>query len=548
MYSSRLALTALLSALILSACGGGSSSTTSLTGSDVYPTSIALASPSSVVTSSATVVAMADQPFGTRWSNWWSALSEGIFDGNRSSLQATLRALVPFTSAQAAPAKIPEAVSIASHLAEIAAGRVSPSTTTLPLANLFKSYTSANCYGPQISYQLHDDGGGNGQLPSGDVGIWKSTEIDGTPCAVAQLNRLMDPVKSRANGSFMLGAKLVALALANGGMPASSTSKSLSTEFAASINGLLPSGVTLTEQLAAVTNNGSNSYTYLVRLKFSTNKVLAFKITHNKTSGTAYNGVMQYASSEFTQNATCAGKKTADIGSLRYNYDGSTLLFSAREAPYCVTNADELTTDFSSYVALDANGELDPTKDTRVPSSKGWDQQGSGFKRFGVSNTPSTQAGDYLFAWQAGTGDSHSRMFAARVDYNSTTENRDLKAYFGYAENMATTSNRGKLLGMICNWAGPNNSHSPRQLFQSQSASLISTATTWTVSPGEKITYSPTNNCNSTATMRFDVNADNSIASGEGASVTHNLNAPTGSRTTVSDELTFLGFSIPSYY
>lgn len=545
----RLSLLAVLSTFAIVGCGGGTSgsNTSSLSGTDVYPSSVALASPTSVVSASATVVAMATPPFNRRLSDWFETLRDG-FQGNRDAMQAALRTLLPFSSAQAAPARIPEAASVAAHLADILAARASPSSTTLPLNNLFKTYTAANCYGPQVQYSTHDNGGSSGTLPSGDVGMWLSTETDNTPCSVAQLNRLMEPVKSRANGSFMLGAKLAALALANGGMPASNTSKPLSTEFATAISGLLPTGVTLSEQLAAVTNNGSNSYTYLVRLKFSNNKVIAFKITHNKTSATAYNGIMQYASSDFTQNASCTGKKTADAGSLRYNFDGTNLLFSAREAPYCVTNADELTTNFSDYLALDSNGELDPTKDTRTASSKGWDQQGSGFKRFAVSNTPSTQAGDYLFAWQAGTGDSHSRMFAARLDYNSVTENRDLKAYFGYGDNMSTTTNGGKMLGMICNWAGPNNSHSPIQVFQSQSASLTSTATAWTVSAGEKITYAPTNNCNSTSTMRFDVNANNVIASGEGASVNNNLDAPTSTRTTVFSELAFRGFTIPTYY
>lgn len=548
--------------LTLIACGGGGGSSGGNTGSttsaaDAYPTSLAIASPTSVVSSGATVVARLEQPLPQRLSRWWELLMDGVGNGNRASLMAALRPLIPLSTAAAAPARIPEAISVADYLSRVAAGSAIPSSSTLPLNNLFKGYTAADCYGPRIRYLNHNDGPDEAdpRLPGGDLGMWKSLATVGAetmPCAVAQLNALMDPVKSRANASLIMGARLVALALANGGLPAAGSSKDLQTPFRDFVTGLLPTGPgspTLDETLAGITHNADGSYTYQVRLLFSANRVMAFKITHKKGTGAAFEGLLQYASSAFsaTRLASCAGDKTADIGTLRYKSDGSTLQFSAREGPYCVSNPSEVVTNFSSYVALDIEGELDPTKNTRS-DTKGWDQEGGGFKRFAASMSPSTQAGDYLFAWQAGTGDSHSRMFAVRVDYDTATEIRGLKAFFGFGDNMASrASSAGKLQGMICNWAGPGNAHTPQALFQRQTATLAASATAWSLL-NENIVYAPTRTCNATGSMNYDANGDNVLSADEGKASSHTLLAPTGVRTKVEDELTYQGFSVPSFY
>jgi hypothetical protein len=136
-------------------------------------------------------------------------------------------------------------------------------------------------------------------------------------------------------------------------------------------------------------------------------------------------------------------------------------------------------------------------------------------------------------------------MFAAQASYNSTTEDRALDAYYGYAADMGTATNAGSMLGLICNWAGPGNSHVPQSYFQSQSASLTASATAWSLGTS-KITYAPANSCSSTTTS-YDQDGDGALSAGEGVGVSADLDAPSGSNT-VAQELTSRGFSIPGYY
>jgi hypothetical protein len=445
-----------------------------------------------------------------------------------------------------------------------------PTAATLPLNGFFKSYTAANCYGPQVAYLNHNDGtdaSPDALLQGGDVGMWLDRNGDqttGTPCAAAQLNALMDPIKSRANASLMLGARMVALAVAGSGLPAANTSSAVTASFQTFIDSIVPTGTTANVTLAGITNNGSNSFTYQWRVSFTQGanvRWLVVNLTHQKTT-TGFTGLLQYAASDLRANtqttASCAAsKRLAVAGTLRYTKTSATALeFSSREAPYCVTGASDLLTDFGTWVALDTNKELDPTKTTNS-DSKGWHQDGGGFKRFAASFSPSTAAGDYLFAWQAGIGDPNSRMFAVNTTYNSTSEARDLKAFFGFAPNMATTTNPGRLGELICNWAGPGHNKNPgHNRFQSQSLSLAATATDWTFPSGastdSKIRFAPTNSCNSAGAMNFDVDAGSStggtVSADEGALVTNSLDTLTGTNTTVFGEITSRGFTLPSLY
>jgi hypothetical protein len=559
--------------LVLVGCGGGggTSSTSSVSATDAYPTGLAVASPTAVVSSSSPVVAKLDLPFKQRVGDWWEHLLDAVNKGDAHQLAQVLNPFIPIATANAAPAKVLESQNVSNYIQKVVRGESTPDATILPLNGFFKSYTSATCYGPKVAYLQHNDGtdvtppGAIGpELPGGDVGMWLDRNGDqttGTPCAAAQLNALMDPIKSRANASLMLGARMVALAASGPGLPAANTSGSLTTSFQSFIDGILPSGTRADVTLAEITNNGSDKFTYQWRVKFTKapkEMWLLVNLTHQKTSS-GYEGLLQYATSDLGANtqatAQCAtSKKLAVVGTMRYNKSSSTQLdFSAREAPYCITASSDLVTDFASWVSVDSNKELDNTKTTNT-DSKGWHQDGGGFKRFAASFNPDTGAGNYLFAWQAGIGDPNSRMFAVNSAYNSSSEARTLKAFFGFAPNMAATSNQSQLGELICNWAGPgNNKTVGHKKFQSQLLSLTSTATDWSfptdVATDSKIKFAPTNNCNSTGTMNFDVDASGILAANEGANVTNSLDEVlTGTNASVFDEIKSRGFSAPSMY
>jgi hypothetical protein len=557
----------LLSFAALVACGGGGSSptVTPIAANEAYPLGIAVASPTSIVTSSAPLVAKLELPFLHRVGDWWQHLRKSTIEGDRAQVSVALSTMLPMGNAHAAPLKVMEGLNISNYIQQILSGSATPSTANLPLNGFFKTYTAANCYGPQVKYLNHNDGpdASPALLPSGDVGMWldrNGDQVTGTPCAAAQLNALVDPIKSRANASLMLGARMVALAVAGTGLPVANTSSALTSSFQTYLDSVVPSDTTANVTLAAITNNGSGSFTYQWRVSFTKGANvmwLLVKLTHNNTSA-GFTGVLQYAVSNLGANtqatANCAlTKKLAVAGTLRYTKTSASQVdFSSREAPYCVNSASDLVTDFSTWVSLDANNELDPAKTTST-DTKGWHQDGGGFKRFAASFNPSTGAGNYLFAWQAGVGDSHSRMFAVNTAYNSTSEARDLKAFFGFAPKMSTTSNPGRIGELICNWAGPGNNQSPsHNRFQSQTLNLSSTATDWTFPTGastdSKIKFAPTNSCNSTGTMTFDVDSNGTISVGEGLNTTNSLDRLTGTNTTVFGEVTSRGFSLPSMY
>jgi hypothetical protein len=222
---------------------------------------------------------------------------------------------------------------------------------------------------------------------------------------------------------------------------------------------------------------------------------------------------------------------------------------SAREAPYCSTA--EISNDFTAFATFTADNELDPTKTTQA--NKGWIQEGSGFKRFGADYNPTTLAGNYKFAWQAGIGDSHSRMFAMNIDYNTTSFLRTGQSFFGFSGNMADTATGATdLKGMICNWAGPGNSHTPNNNFQYQKIVLTETATDWDISSdanSNKITYAPNVACATTGGgMTFDVDANGTIDAAEGDTVANGLDTLDAGKTTVQETIEGRGFANPSLF
>ena len=141
--------------------------------------------------------------------------------------------------------------------------------------------------------------------------------------------------------------------------------------------------------------------------------------------------------------------------------------------------------------------------------------------------------------------DNATRMLAVAGDYNSATDTRTLDGYFAFGADIATTD--GSMQGMICNRAGPGNNHAARASFQSQVATHTGSATTFSIpSGGSKIAYAPTNSCSSTTTS-FDLNADGTLASGEGVGTANGLDGPSGTNT-VQSEINGRGFAKPSLF
>jgi hypothetical protein len=276
-------------------------------------------------------------------------------------------------------------------------------------------------------------------------------------------------------------------------------------------------------------------------------------------SATAYSGVLRVTGFDLGTDAAfgCSDRMSggryqrAHVTTVRYSRLADQIDFGARSGQYCGAPADLADADHAGQVAaFTAAGELDPAVQLAAgapasavvaSTSTGW--RGS-FDRFGGSYDRSTGAGQFLYAWQAGTGDSHARALAATATYDSGTDTRTVQGYFAFSADLATTD--GSLLGMVCNWAGPGNRHTPAALFQSQTATLTGTASAFTAT-ASRLTYAPTTACSATTTL-FDANADGTLAAGEGLGTLQALDAPASPSVSVQGELMSRGYRQPGYF
>jgi hypothetical protein len=132
---------------------------------------------------------------------------------------------------------------------------------------------------------------------------------------------------------------------------------------------------------------------------------------------------------------------------------------------------------------------------------------------------------------------------ATRAAYNSATDERTLQGYFAFGQDIAATD--GQMLGMICNWSGPGNTHIPVPLFQSQTATLGSLSSVFTAT-STRLSHAPTRSCSSISTL-FDANADGVLTPGEGLGARQGLDEPAVGRS-VQAEIVSRGYVQPALF
>ena len=155
------------------------------------------------------------------------------------------------------------------------------------------------------------------------------------------------------------------------------------------------------------------------------------------------------------------------------------LVYRLQRATYCSNEANPFNAD---------NG-LDATK--MDPDPDGWVDN---FVDATYDLSAADGTGTISYAWQAGTGDSHARVFLSELAATAD-DGRTGCGYFGFGPDV-TQSNVGSISGMICNWAGPNNDHTPQNLVQRQCVNFDTTNRVWTSDPNSlSIEYAPENDC-----------------------------------------------------
>ena len=442
-------LSALAVCLLVSACGGGGSSETasallavvptlpgsasaSVTASESFPTGLVVASPTELTAGSATAAS------------------------------TTARALAAPLGAGAGRAELTD---MAARIEAVLAGDTTVSLAGLvSFGNIFLQGGNAGCYGPQLLYANHEDGSGteSGLLPGGDLGLWLPTDASSSqPCVVAQLNERTSGVKHKTRQGLLLMAAMRATITGSGGllaMPAAGFRTDLTAPFTTVLTAL-PALTGLTVHAATVALDPfGKTYTYRLAVSKGTGASARsgeIVLKHRPgASATAYSGVLRVTGFDLGTDAAfgCSDRMTsrryqrARVTTVRYSRLADQIDFGARSGQYCGAPADLADADHAGQVAsFTAAGELDPAVQLAAGApasavvagtSTGW--RGS-FDRFGGSYDRSTGAGQFLYAWQAGTGDSHARALAATTTYDSGTDTRTVQGYFAFLRGKRVT-------------------------------------------------------------------------------------------------------------
>ncbi len=377
--------------------------------------------------------------------------------------------------------------------------------TVLDFQNFLGAAVNANCYGPSLMWANHPDDSNpaSGELPGGDLMLWQSEDSQGNACAVAQLNQQLQQTSKQTLTALLLMAGTVQVASASSvDLPEASNSIDLTDEF----NALSLSDTTFDS--VTVEQNSDASWRYEMEFSYSggSNDLdITITLDHNETeaesdsdseeSDDAFEGVLAYAIS--ATNAEFGGGNCMDSNrtfnaSLAYELEGDAVELQARSATFCGADAYGFVEDSTS----DEFGQVDDDKiyDT---DANGWSEN---FAIFVADYDIETLDGEYSYAWQAGRGDSHSRALNIAIDDTGSGT-----AFAGFANPIPSYD--GVIKGMICNWAGPGNSHTPVLYAQQQVFSYNSTSGAYEVD-SEKIDYLPTNSCSYDGSGTFTIDTD----------------------------------------
>ncbi|BCD98038.1 hypothetical protein [Marinagarivorans cellulosilyticus] len=415
------------------------------------------------------------------------------------------------TDAQASQ-KVRHALDIEMLLSTVLA---SPSALAnyLDVADFFRTAQNAqDCYGPTLNYEEHPDGtaGNSGQLPSGDLGIWRETMPDDNDdgveeaCAAAQLNAQMDAVESRSTMALAVLAAMKANYDATGD---------------ADISADLPVGMDSSGvdfSVEEIDDGTLSSYYITLLADYNDDGVdeeVSITLLHeqDETSEHAYEGLLTLEIKDTFNGGNC-GMGENDVTrytSVHYVKNAETdLRLQSREAQFC-GNADDDSVTHGAFSESVQGQSVYVTGFVLSPLAD-WSDN---FSVFTAAYDPTAADGEldgrYTYTWQAGNFDSHARILDVGLSAGVAGE-----SWFGYGnrvQDVTAVNEFGIIGGFICNWAGPNGDHTLMDYAQRQHLSLDTTAGIYTVNDNgssSNITYAPTNSCEYDGTGSFIYDRD----------------------------------------
>ncbi|MES2356094.1 MAG: hypothetical protein V4568_17155 [Pseudomonadota bacterium] len=554
--------------IFIAACGGGggsgsSSFTASSSASTGFPASVSVASPLAS-TSSTSQVASLDRwqkmPLTQKIQVAWGLVRHGEWNA-----LAHLSSGNPFIADAyaAGSGTMSESAAFVALLDSILAGTVPLSTALDPSYLLESQAPNANCYGPSLNYADLPDGAlpNSGQLPGGDLGIWQSNvgnDPSDTACAAAQLNTKMRAAKRSVHTALVLLAGMRYQAFTSATTPTAGASSNLLTQ----MNALAIADVTFTTATLALSSDGL-TWNYVLGLTVTTTGPSAgtypvnLTLSNTQTSDTDYSGTLQLTAENTVNAGNCPASPGPDrtvtqVSSVKYNHTSTSTTIGQRSGTFCGDSTNLPTTVYT------VDNQVNPAATFVGGTGQGW---ADNFSRFAADFNPSTLDGNFVYGWQAGYGDGHTRTF--NVWTQTTAGVRAGEAYFGFGDDISTSD--GSIKGMICNWAGPGNSHSYADYAQRQALAYDDTSGKWLVgTSGSDIRYAPANSCQYTdaqhtggATFWYDRDLTNSSTADptqanlivDPANGTYPFDLmDKGSSVDITAEITGRGFTLPANF
>lgn len=380
------------------------------------------------------------------------------------------------------------------------------------LPNIGGAQSNPDCYGPTLEYINHLDATGSavdnnstndhpgntgldddGGLPSGDLGIWSSTDsASGAACTAAKMNGLINYGAANLDAALLLSASMYCVMKVNSlALPAAGGTTTLTSYLNTAIQVHNSTTTVSLATISRLTDVGGNAV-YLYTVKTSqTGTPTITSVTYMKHMDTA------------TDGSTFTGKIYGSVESGSGGMGGF-----AYSMLYKKASASVLNYKMVSGMYTPTNGNPNPST---LFSSAGdlvisTTTPGADLRQLIANLDPTTGLGNLSFAWQAGINDDKTRVFNA---FTRTTTSTAVEGcgFFGYGPNFNPSTGAlpsNAISTFICNWAGPGNQHTG-QVGKAQKQCMLQNATTGVFavdSTREDIAYAPVNSCSYDGTSK----------------------------------------------
>ena len=335
----------------------------------------------------------------------------------------------------------------------------------------------ANCYGPSVAWTNHEFDNLSGSWLGGDLGIWEDSEASGEACVAAQLTQQMKGVISYADSAQFIGAGIACVANKKGSaLPATAGVQLDLTADMAGIVTINSAALTVAlAQIERIADDASGNPVYVTTM-------------NGTAGGVSYEIRIKHVSTA-TDDSTNMGKISVKVDNGTNSTNGISLEYVKASATSGKFLLRKTNFAFTGIVPFVSGSDYSVNFNHATP----WNNA----DYFIAEIDPTKYTGKFAYAWQAGAGDSHTRVFNAILSEAAGVVTGS--AFFGFGPTMQTGP--GAIDGMICAWTGPEPgpAHTPVAKVQRQDMTLtggkfVLTGTSATV-------FDPVQDCEAIGTM-----------------------------------------------